>query len=228
MVQQAACWLAFALLVSPASAQPGADARAPFGNGAGVSILLTNNGFGLGGYYQRTVSPNVSLLLDLFLSAGKDDQEFSFFDRFGRKNILDKANYLLMLPAQVGVQRRLFADHIEDNFRPFVQFSFGPTLGWVSPYFDDENDNGTLDESERTFDVVTAFPKGRLQLGIGATVAVGAHFGTSQSVTQAVRIGYTFSYFYDGVPLLEERIRAPQRFFGSPTISLHIGRLLGR
>ena len=206
----------------PAQANEGAN---PYGSGVGLEILLTNNGFGLGGYYHRAISRSGSFMGALSLGAGKDEQELKFF-RFGTSFIPNKANYLLMMPVQAGFSYRLFQDTIEDNFRPFAQITAGPTLGWEYPYFDDENGNRSLDDDEDTYDAFSALPKGAFRPGVGGTVAIGAHFGLSKRVTQGVRIGYAFTYFFEGIQLLEPDVQGAQRYFGTPSISLIFGKVL--
>ena len=230
------CWTVTLLLASvialPISAQSATDEpvrRNPYGSGAGGELLLTNSGFGLGGYYSRAVGPSTSLLAELSLGAGKDEREIKIFG-YGRSQIPRKANYLLMLPLQLGVQRRLFRDTIEDNFRPYLQLTAGPTLGWAYPYFDDRNGNGLLDdtgeEPERTYDSFTALPKGHARLGLSGLLAIGAHFGLSRRMTQGIRIGYALTYFAEPIQLLEKDVRdGAHRYFGTPTISLTFGRL---
>ena len=211
---------------SPALPGERADGRAnPYGSGIGLEMLLTNNGFGLGGYYHRALGSSTSFMTEISLGAGKDEQELKFF-RFGSSYIPNKANYLLMLPAQVGVSRRLFREDIEDNFRPFLQVTGGPTLGWEYPYFNDANGNGKLDAEERTYDSISGLSRGSFRFGMGGMIALGAHFGVSKKVTQGVRLGYAFTYFFEGVQLLEPDVQGPQHFFGTPSISLIFGKLL--
>lgn len=193
--------------------------------GYGAQILLSNSGFGIGGYYQRTLALDYTLVWEGSLSAGKDEREVAFFDRFGRKDVPNKANYLLLLPIQVGVEKRLFRSSIEDNFRPFFRITTGPTIGWRSPYFNDQNENGLLDDDEPTFDVIDAFPYGSFEFGLGATFAFGAHLGSLSGATQSVRIGYSFTYFKNEIELLSRTIREPTRFFGSPVILVSFGKL---
>ncbi len=208
--------------------------RNPYGTGIGGQVLLTNSGFGLGGYYQRAVSPSVSIMAELSFGAGKDSREVAFFNQFGQRDIPNKANYLHMLTFHAGVRKRLFESSIEENFRPFFQFSFGPTLGWESPYFLDCNGDGIFnprvdcdedgtDTDERTFDVFSALPKGNARFGMGGNFAIGAFFGRSRAVSQGIRFGYTFTYFTDGIQLLEQQ--PAQRFFGTPSITIIFGKL---
>jgi hypothetical protein len=206
----------------------------PYGSGEGLQVQLTNSGFGLGAYLNRAVSPTLSFQLDGSIGAGKDEREARFF-RFGSSFVPGKANYLLMMPIQAGFSRRMFRHAIEDNFRPFVQMTTGPTVGWQYPYFKDCDGTGNLNEefecedggTERVYGFFEAFPKGDLRMGVGATIAIGAYFGESERMTQGIRIGYALHYFFDGVQLMERRIEeTPRRIIGSPTITLTFGRLL--
>lgn len=212
--------------VSGSRNDDGADAhRHPYGSGIGFQILLTNSGFGLGGYYHRALGEATSFMSEISLGAGKDERELKFF-RFGSSYIPNKANYLLMMPMQAGIIHRLFRNAIEENFRPYVQVTAGPTLGWEYPYFDDANGNGEFDSNEDSYDAIGALPKGELRLGLGGTVAVGAHFGLSRRMTQGVRIGYAFTHFLQGIQLLEPQVQEAQNFFGTPTITLTFGKVL--
>lgn len=195
-----------------------------FAQSFGGQVVLTNSGFGLGGHLRLALQ-GASLLSEVSIAAGKDAREVAFFDRFGRRDVLNKANYLLMMPVHVGIEKRLFADSIEDDFRPFVMAIAGPTLGWEYPYFDDANENGLLDQGEGTYDALSSLPKGRLRPGLGGTIAIGAHFGRDRGLSQGVRIGYTFAHFRDGIQLLEKGIKPPQRSFGTPSILFYFARL---
>lgn len=198
----------------------------PYGSGLGFQILLTNSGFGLGGYYFRAISDGTSFMTDISIGAGKDERELKFF-RFGSSFIPNKANYLLMMPVQAGVIHRLFRNAIEENFRPYVQVTAGPTLGWEYPYFNDLNGDGRYDPREEdSYDSIGALPKGEFRMGVGGTLALGAHFGLSRKMTQGVRIGYSFTHFFQGIQLLEPQVQESQQFFGTPTITLTFGKLL--
>lgn len=197
----------------------------PYGTGAGFSLLLTNSGFGVGGYYRQAISRRVSLLAEFSIGSGKDEKEQKFITFFGQSVIPNKKNYLLILPVHVGIQHRVFAESIRENFRPYIQVSGGPVLGWVSPYFRDENGNGRRDPQEKIYDSIGALPKGQARFGVGGTFALGAFFGFSKRTTQGIRMGYTFVYFTREVQLMETHIRPPQHFFGTPFISLVFGRI---
>lgn len=222
------------VLAQDAESDPADVDTVSYGTGAGLQILLTNSGFGLGGYYQHSVSKDVSLTFEMSLGSGKDEREVKFFSYIGRSYIPNKANYLLMLPISMGIQHRLFREAIVDNFRPYLQVTAGPTFGWEYPYFKDCDGDGRFDESvecegggfEKTYDSITSIVRGAPRFGFGGIVAVGAHFGSNRRLTQGVRIGYAFSYFFKEIELLDNSVEnGVHRHFGSPTISLTFGRL---
>ena len=196
-----------------------------YGSGLGLNIALTNSGFGFGGYLARSVSSTTSILADLMITTIKDEREQRFFNFFGESIIPNKENFLHVLPLQIGIQKRLFKESIEDNFRPYAHVAGGPTIGWVSPYYDDINGNGQRDLNEDTRDVISAFPKGHAEYGFGGTFAIGANFGVSKRVSQGIRFGYAFHWFPDGVQLLESAESSPEEFFGTPTLTLTFGRI---
>ena len=197
----------------------------PYGSGLGLEVVVTNSGFGIGGYFSRAVTREASFIAEFSIGTEKSDREVKFFG-LGQSFIPDKANYFLRMPIRVGVQRRIWEEYIEDNFRPYVQLSGGPTLGWVYPYFDDENGNESYDREERRYDGFGSLFKGSFQFGVGGTIGLGAHFGENTRLTQGVRIAYTFNYFFDPIQLLElsEQVD-PAKFFGTPSISITFGRL---
>jgi hypothetical protein len=133
---------------------------------------------------------------------------------------------LLLMPVQVGVRRRMFVETIQDNFRPFIQLSVGPTVGWVSPYFRDTNGNLIDDEGSYPYDSIGALPKGEPRLGAGALAAIGASFGISHRTTQSLRFGVSFNYFPEGIQLLQPLTPeiGPKKLFISPVISLSVGK----
>lgn len=204
--------------------------RGRYGTGGGISINLNDSGFGLGGFYRAQLSPTTSGIVELSIGVAKDAREQQFFiGLFGDTVTPFKRNYALMLPTHVGVEHRIFADQIEDNFRPYIQITTGPTIGYQWPYFKDVNENGIREQGEGLNGLFSAIGEGQLRLGVGGTLALGAYFGQSRRSAQGVRIGYTASYFFEELDLLEldTAVDLPSRhYFGSPIVSFHLVRLL--
>jgi len=193
--------------------------------GLGAQVLLLNSGLGLGGYMMRILSEDVTLRAEISISSIKDGREVSFFNRLGQKEVPDKANYVFQIPVQVGIEHRLFRSVIEDNFRPFVHAVTGPSIIWRSPYFNDLNSNGEQDPEEPVLSSFQSLPRGNVEMGWSSTISIGAHFGKLYGGTQSLRIGYTLTYFFNEIALLEPSIREPVKWVGSPTIRLSFGKL---
>jgi len=193
--------------------------------GLGGQIQLMNSGLGIGGYWSRLIATDVTLVAELSVSSIRDGREVTFFNRLGGRETPDKANYLLQVPLQIGIERRLFRERIEDQFRPFAGVTTGPTLLWTSPYFDDENQNGSLDGGETVYGSLYSIPKGSPSLGWTATVSIGAHFGGLAGPVQSLRFGYVVTWFFDDIALLVPSVKDPVGSVGSPTIRLSFGRL---
>ena len=223
------------LLAAPAAR---AQAAAPvYGAGGGPELFLTDSGFGVGAGLARPLGGGLSVLAEASVVGAEDEREAKFFG-VGGPAIQSKANFLALVGARGGLSQRLFAGAIEDNVRPFVAATLGPTLGWAYPYFADCNGDrrfqrrtdcdgdGTVaaGEGERTLGFFEALPRGSARLGVGGLVAVGAHLGFSARRGQVLRVGYRFDYLPAGVQLLEPDVREPQHFFGTPTISLTVWR----
>ena len=203
-----------------------APTKIDYGNGLGGAIHLNNSGFGLAGFISKSISSSTSLTADMSIKSEKDEQEEKYFDWFGNTIIPFKYQYMVAVPLRVGIQHRLFADAIDESFRPYIQASAGPSLAWVSPYFNDLDKNNELDtRTERTYDSISSVRHGKGQFGLGGGLAIGAGFGKSRKSMQAIQIGYNFDYYLKKVQLMEPGFKAGTQFFGTPTISIIFGRL---
>jgi hypothetical protein len=217
--------LALVLVVPVALAQDREPGQQEAPRGQGAQVMLTNSGFGLGGYVRRLLRDDQVFTVEVTVSNTKDEREVAFFDRFGRQDVPNKANYLLEIPLQLGIERRVFRSRIEDNFRPFFHVSAGPVLGWVYPYFGDDNNNGTFDTGERTYGALSGVTRGRAVPGLSASVSIGANFGELEGASQGVRIGFRVSRFHEPIELLERTIKPPERVLMTPMILVYFGRL---
>ncbi|MDX1421092.1 MAG: hypothetical protein R3181_14090 [Rubricoccaceae bacterium] len=209
---------------------PPDSAATAYGSGGGFALLLSEYGFGLGALYRNRLGGGTSLLVETSVSVGKDEREQQFFvGLFGDTVTPFKRNYVLLLPIHLGVEHRLFRRHIEDNFRPFVQLSAGPTFAYQWPYFEDIDDDGVREVGEELNGAFGGIGEGEVRFGTGATLAIGAYFGRSRRAAQGVRFGYTAHWFFEPVDLLETvpEVEDPSRqFFGTPVVGFHFVRLI--
>lgn len=228
-------WIALAAVFTSASAAqtdlpplPPDTTAARYGSSTAVAFNLTEYGFGIGAAGRTRLTNDLSIAVELGIGAGRDEREQQFFvGFFGDSVIPFKRNYALLAPLHIGVEQRLFRRTVEDNFRPFIHASVGPSLALQWPYFDDRDNNGQRDDGEETLGVFEGLNDAEPRLGVGGTVAVGAAFGRGRTM-QAIRFGLETSIFPAEVDLLEDRpeVESPSRqAFWTPVISFHVGRL---
>lgn len=202
---------------------------ARYGSSGAFVLMLTEYGFGAGGSVRLRLTDDVSFVSGLSVGAGRDEREQSFIGFFGERVTPFKRNYVALIPLHVGIERRLFRQSVEDNFRPFVIAAVGPTMAYQWPYFDDADEDGRLDEGESVLGPFAGLGRGEARFGIGAELGVGAFFGRGRRTTQAVRFGFQGMYFPTEVELLEIRpdVEDPSRqTFWTPVVSFHLARLL--
>jgi hypothetical protein len=231
-----------ALAVGPGAVGPGARAQgerlAPplpdttaglYGSSAALVLVLSEYGLGAGGALRARVTDDLSFATELSVGAGRDERERQFFgDVIGGTVTPFKRNYVLLVPLHLGLERRLFRARIEDNFRPYVHASLGPTLGYQWPYFDDLDGDGRLGPTEERVGVFGRIADGEARLGVGGLAAVGAFLGRGRRPL-ALRFGLRGTYFPAEIDLLEIRddVEDPSRkTFWTPVVSLHVARLL--
>ena len=150
----------------------------------GVDILISNNGFGLGGFLRHEYSEDLSGTLTLAFSEAKDDNEVEYVDYYGETIVPGKINRFILVPLHVGVQYRLFAEDILDNFRPYVNAAVGPTLVFSSPY-------------DREF--FNSLGYGQAHYTVGGYVGIGAFFGSAHESLSGVNIRYYFEPIQRGL-----------------------------
>ncbi|MCS7081770.1 MAG: hypothetical protein N2561_01615 [Bacteroidetes bacterium] len=184
--------------------------------GMAFSLIFSNNGFGIGGYYLRTLDPDWTGFASIEIGAGKDEKEFQFVvDYFGNTIVPGKLNRLLVLPVLVGLQYRVFRNELVDAFRPYVQAAMGPTFAWKSPYWNES--------AGRPYDPIGGLPHGRALGGWTVQLGVGANFGSNFRSLQGVSFSYAVHWLPAGVQLMMASPR--QRVFASPQLVLYFGRM---
>jgi len=195
----------------------------PPSNAWGFDLMISNNGFGAGGFYRHEFSDELSGIATLAISDVKDDAEVEYFDYFGNSIIPGKKNRLLMVPLVFGVQYRLFKDEIMDNFRPYISGGLGPTMMFVSPYAYYHVTAGPNGESIQTTESVEFFKSlkyGQAKYTIGGFVSAGAYFGAPYGTLMGLSFRYYFVPFPQGIEIMDN-VRVKN--FGGFYITLNIG-----
>lgn len=227
---------ALALLPAVASAQPARPApilpdttARRFGTSVALALLLTEDGLGIGAAARTGLSQDLSFAFETSIGAARDEREQQFFvGLFGDTVTPLKRNYAVLIPLHLGLEGRLFRQSVEDNFRPFVSLTGGPTFGIQWPYFDDRNSDGIRDRGEERLGPFGGLGDAQLRLGVGGTLALGVAVGSTSRSAQSLRFGFTGHVFPGEIDLLEldPEVESPsQRVFWTPTVSFHVVRL---
>lgn len=104
-------------------------------NGAGFNIIFSSNGFGLGGFYQREISPSLTLLTDFFFSGKQNSDEIEYADFILQRYIVPgKINRLFVVPLMFGLQYKLDVIDFADVIKPYLQIGIGPSMVISTPY----------------------------------------------------------------------------------------------
>lgn len=175
-------------------------------NSWGVDIMFSEGGFGLGTFYRKALTDDITGFIDFSISETKDEKEIQYIDYFGYTYTPDKVNRAFMLPVNVGMQFRLFSKSLTENFRPYITFGIGPTVFITTPY-------------DKEF--FSAFGSAKAHYAIGGYIGCGANMGLSKSNL----IGLNVRYYYcrilgDRIELMTNSFKNE---FGQIAITLNVG-----
>lgn len=103
---------------------------------AGLTLITTDRGSGVGGFYEWSIntSNRITIQSNLLVIKGSypiyDSWTGTYYERTDKRR-------LTLMPVLVGYKRILFADQIANNFRPFIDFSAGPVVAFDPPNISD-------------------------------------------------------------------------------------------
>ncbi|MGA7161005.1 MAG: hypothetical protein WBZ48_08380 [Bacteroidota bacterium] len=178
----------------------------------GIDILLSNSGFGLGGFYRHQYTEDLFGTMSIGFSEVSDPNEVQYVEYDGETVVPGKINRFLLIPLHVGVQYRLFADEILDNFRPYVNAAVGPTMVFTTPY-------------SREF--FNSIGHGQAHYTAGGFVGLGAFFGSDRGTLSGINIRYYFEYIRRGIDSMQNDDGSIEKMtdFGGFFITLNLGEV---
>lgn len=189
----------------------------------GFDLLISENGFGLGGFYRREFSDDLAGTITFAISDVKDDGEVEYVNYYGQSYVPGKKNRLVMLPLMFSVQYRLFRDDIVDNFRPYLTAGGGPTTLFVSPYARLTNvplGDGTAFQQYEKIDFFESLKYGKAHTTVGGFVGAGAYFGRDRTNVMGLSVRYYFVPVKPGIEVMQGGF---VKEFGGIYITLHFG-----
>ncbi len=174
---------------------------------SGFSLSFSDNGFGFGGFYRNEFGNNLSGFVSLSVSELKSEREIERYDYWGRPIVLGKVNRIFSIPLMFGLKRRLFAESLADNLRPYLLISAGPDLVITTDY---------------NPDWFASFNNPKTHLAVAGTIGFGGNFGLSKKNLIGLSFSYQYIYLLDknGVETLQGIYK---REFGNLVLTLNIG-----
>lgn len=172
----------------------------------GVDIMFGEGGFGLGTFYRKSFSLNVTGFIDFSISESKDEREIEYIDYYGNPFVYNKQNRVFLIPLNFGIQYRIFTDVLTDNFRPYLTMGVGPTFVITTPY-------------EKEF--FNALGYAKAHYAAGGYIGLGANIGSSRSNLVGLNVRYYYSHLFNGG--VENLIGHFQKDLGGIYISLNLG-----
>jgi hypothetical protein len=185
-----------------------------FHNALEFDIMLNNFGFGLGGQYSRVIGPYTELTFQTGITGIRDVTEQNFQDFFtGQRTIPNKFKRALGFPFLLGIEKRVFAEAIDDNFRFFIAGAGGPALAFVYPYINDSDNNGfrtsIIDQRgfirpvEEVNDFFSGWKDGETEWGFSGELKIGVSLGENLKRQTTFEFGYFFYFFSQGIQIME-------------------------
>jgi hypothetical protein len=194
----------------------------------GFDILISTDGFGLGTFYRREASPDVSWFLSFSVSESKDSREVERYDPYtGMSFVPGKLNRFMVLPLMAGLQYRIFREEIMDTFRPYLNAGAGPTMIYAMPFSKITSvADGYVQADQVEF--FKSIGMGKAYYTMAAYIGLGANFGNEKVNALGVNFRYYFAYLFgNGIPSLYNSttgaVSSTKSEFGGFFITLNIG-----
>ncbi len=195
-------------------------------NGWGLDLLVSDNGFGMGGFYRNEINKDLSWGISLLISSAKDPSEVEQYDYYGNSYVLGKKNRVIMIPFHVSVQYRLFREKITDSFRPFLTAGAGPTMLYVFPYADNYSVidpwTGLPAIYTEKKDFFSSLKYGRTHYTLGGFIGAGAYFGLGNNTLAGLSVRYYLAHFPEGIEVMEWK---KTKDFGGIALLLQFGTM---
>ena len=122
----------------------------------GMNFALAMSGLGIGGFYRKAIGGYSYLGVNANFFIMRDDNEYEYYNAIGIPVKANDINRLFFIPVNLEFKKRLFAQDIEDNFRPHFILQGGIIYGMNFPKLE-----GLKNESGFSYNFV---------IGVGADV----------------------------------------------------------
>ena len=179
----------------------------------GLDLGFSGSGWGFGAFYHYKIFKNATVFGNFVFSGRRGSDEFDNAWYGPIPVVANKVNRLFMMPFTIGINYRLFADQLQESFRPFISAGISPTLIFQTPYIQD----GIYYEFFQSFGYM------QTHFRWGASFSVGSMFGNPAEDGNIIGVQmryYTIPFGGDG---LESLRGLPITNFGGVMLTLSVG-----
>ncbi len=155
-------------------------------NERGLSFSLASSGLGVGGFYRFALPNFLYIGADLEFFILRDDKEFEFVDGFGNAFKINDVNRFFEIPLNIELKKRLFANDIEDNFRPHLMAQAGVIFGMNFP-------------RELLIDEKAVQPDNEYELSYNLLVGFGVDVTTRENFFFTVRPQFRYVFYQNKI-----------------------------
>lgn len=186
-------------------------------NGAGINIIFSNNGFGLGGFYQRELSSSFTFLVDFFFSGKQNSDEIEYADFILQRYIVPgKINRLFVVPLMLALQYKLDMIDFADAIKPYLQIGIGPSMVISTPYM----------RNNTYYDFFSSFGDGIYYVRPGGYIGAGISLpGIGNTISTAFARYYFVPFGGEGLESMDSATTfiPPIQNFGGLFFTISIG-----
>ena len=178
----------------------------------GIDLGFSGSGWGAGGFYNYRIFDDWTLFGNFIFTGRRNTDEFENAWYGPVPVVANKVNRLFMLPVTLGISYRLFAEQLQESFRPYVSIGVTPTFIFQTPYIQD----GIYYEFFQSFGYT------QTHFRWGGVVGIGSMFGdpAEGNIIGVSMRYYTIPYGGDG---LESLRGSPITDFGGVLLTLSLG-----
>lgn len=137
-------------------------------NSWGFTGFFNDFGWGLGLYYRRILTEDLSIATQLDLGSAKGPKEFGFYTEI-------KLNRIFVFPLLASVQYRILSGVLGTSFRPYVTAGVGPAFIMTT-------------DGQREFFSALGSPV--VHTTLGGAIGVGAYFGSDPKSSLGASLKY--------------------------------------
>jgi hypothetical protein len=169
-----------------------------FMNSWGFTGLFNDFGFGVGFYYRRILSEDLSATLGFDIGTGKGPNEFGSYTEI-------KIHRIYVMPLMANLDYRILTKALGEGFRPYLTGGIGPVMIMTN-------------DAQRDF--FSALGHSSIDVSYGGNLGFGAHFGSDPKSSFGAAFRYYIIPYAKGIESTQGVIVTN---FSGPTISVSYG-----